>query len=171
MTSHEPFVIRFYPEDAKMVTYDNWLNDTLESIAAYKQTLNKKDAKKYRLDYLTRLAQRIAEFSNECGECQKYQSDITKLTKDLGGLIQSSKEEKKNYDRKIKEITNHLQKKHKLYVEGTLIGIGIALGPAIGVALGSGMGNVGAGIGIGVGIGLVFGSALEAKAKKNGKII
>ena len=130
-----------------MVTYDNWLNDTLESIAAYKQTLNKKDAKKYRLDYLTRLAQRIAEFSNECGECQKYQSDITKLTKDLGGLIQSSKEEKKKFDRKIKEINNHLQKKHKLYLEGTLIGIGIVFGPAIGLAIGSGIGNVGAGMG------------------------
>jgi hypothetical protein len=154
-----------------METYDNWLNDTLESIVAYKQSLAKKEAKKYKLDYLTRVAQRIAELSKECGECQKFQGEISKLVQDLGGLVQSSKEEKKNYDRKIKEISGHLQKKHKLYAEGTFVGIGIALGPAIGVAIGSGMGNVGAGIGIGVGIGVAIGSGLEAKAKKDGKII
>lgn len=154
-----------------METYDNWLNNTLESIAAYKQSLSKNDKKKYKLDYVTRVAKRIADLSKECGECQKFQGDITKLAQDLGGLVRSSKEEKKNYNRKIKEITSHLQKKHKLYAEGTFVGFGIALGPAIGVAIGSGMGNVGAGIGIGVGIGVAIGSALEAKAKKDGKII
>jgi hypothetical protein len=154
-----------------MEAYNNWLNNTLESFAAHKQALSKKDVKKYKLDFLSRVTKRIAGFSKECGECQKFQSDISKLTQDLGGLIQSSKEDKKNYDRKIKEITSHLQKKHKLYQEGTFIGFGIALGPAIGVALGSGMGNVGAGIGIGVGIGIVIGGGLEAKAKKDGKII
>ena len=154
-----------------METYNNWLNNTLESIAALKQSLSKKEAKKYKIDFLVRVAQRIADLSKECGECQKFQGEISKLTQDLGGLVQPSKEEKKKYDRKIKEITSHLQKKHKLYAEGTYVGFGIALGPAIGVAIGSGIGNVGAGIGIGVGIGVAIGSALEAKAKKNGKII
>lgn len=154
-----------------METYDTWLNNTLEGFAAHKQTLSKKDTKKYKLDYLTRVTKRIADLSKECGECQKFQGDITKLTQDLGGLVQSSKEEKKNYDRKLKEITSHLQKKHNFVAEGTYIGYGIALGPAIGVALGSAMGNVGAGIGIGVGIGIAIGSALEAKSKKDGKII
>ncbi len=154
-----------------METYDSWLNNTLESFAAYKQTLSNKEVKKYKLDYLARVAKRIADLSKECGECQKFQGDISKLAQDLGGLVQSSKEEKKNYDRKIKEITSHLQKKHKLIAEGTYVGFGIAVGPALGVALGSGMGNVGAGIGIGIGIGLAIGSALEAKAKKDGKII
>lgn len=154
-----------------MDTYDNWLNNTLESIAAQKQTFSKKDMKKYKLDFLARVAMRVADLSKECGECQKFQDDISTLTQHLGGLIQSSKGEKKNYDRKIREITTHLKKKHKLYAEGTFLGFGIALGPAIGVAIGSGMGNVGAGIGIGVGIGVAIGSALEAKAKKDGKII
>jgi hypothetical protein len=171
LTSYGPFVISFHPEDLFMETYDNWLNNTLESIAAQKQVFSKRDTKKYKLDFLSRLAKRIADFSKECGECQKFQGDISKLAQDLGGLVQSSKEERKNYDRKIKAITGHLQKKHKLFAEGTYVGFGIALGPAIGVAIGSGMGNVGAGIGIGVGIGVAIGSALEANAKKNGKII
>jgi hypothetical protein len=154
-----------------METYESWLNNTLESFAAYKQTLSNKDIKKYKLDYIARVAKRIADLSNECEDCQNYKAEISKLAQDLGGLVQSSKEEKKNHDRKIKKITSHLQKKHKLVAEGTYVGFGIAVGPAIGIALGSGMGNVGAGIGIGIGIGLAIGSALEAKAKKDGKII
>lgn len=154
-----------------METYENWLNNILETFAAYKQTFNKKDIKKFKLNFLARLAKRTADLSVECGECQKFKDDISKLAGDLGRLVQSSKEEKKNFDRKIKEITSHLQKKHKLFAEGTYVGFGIALGPAIGVAIGSGMGNIGAGIGIGVGIGVAIGSALEAKAKKEGKII
>ena len=154
-----------------MALQDSWLNNILESLAAYKQTFSKKDTKKYKLDFFTRLAKRIADLSKECGECKKFQDDTAKLVQKLGGSVQSSKEEKKNYDKKIREITSHLHKKHKFYAEGTYIGFGIALGPGIGVAIGSGMGNVGAGIGIGVGIGIVIGGALEANAKKNGKII
>ncbi len=154
-----------------MESYGSWLNNTLESISSHKQTHSKKDVKKYKLDYLARMSKRIADLSKECGECQKFQGDISKLVQDLGRLIQTSKEEKKNYDKKTKEITTHLQKKHKLVAEGTYVGFGIALGPAIGVAIGSGLGNIGAGIGIGVGIGVAIGSALEAKAKKDGKII
>jgi hypothetical protein len=154
-----------------METQNNWLNNILESLVSSRQTFSKKDTKKYKLDYFARVAKRIADLSKECGECKKFQGDLSKLVQDLGGSLQSSKEEKKNYDKKIKEITSHLYKKHKLYAEGTYIGLGIALGPAIGVAIGSGMGNVGAGIGIGVGIGIVIGGALEANAKKNGKII
>jgi hypothetical protein len=154
-----------------METYDNWLNNILEGIAARKQTLGKKDIKKYKLEFLACVAKRAADFSKECGECQKFRGDLSKLIQDLGGLVQSSKEEKKNYERKIKEITTHLQKKHRLVAEGTYVGFGIAIGPAIGVALGTGMGNIGAGIGIGVGIGVAIGSAMEAKAKKDGKII
>jgi hypothetical protein len=154
-----------------METYGNWLNNTLESISSFRQSFSKKDAKKYQLDYIARVAKRVADLSKECGECQKFQGNITKLSQDLGGLVQSSKEEKKIFDKKIREITSHLQKKHKLVAEGTYVGFGIAVGPAIGVAIGSGMGNVGAGIGIGVGLGVAIGSALEAKAKKDGKII
>jgi len=154
-----------------MEPQNNWLNNILESPASFKQTFSKKDTKKFKLDYFTRVAKRITDLSKECGECKKFQEDISKLVQKLGGSVQSSKEEKKNYNKKIREITSHLHKKHKLYAEGTYIGFGIALGPAIGVVIGSGMGNVGAGIGIGVGIGIVIGGALEANAKKNGKII
>lgn len=154
-----------------METYNSWLNNTLESIAAYKQPFSKKDTKKYKLNFLSRITKRIDDLSKECGECQKFKGEISRLIQDLSGFVQPTKEEKKNYDGKIKEITSHLQKKHKLVAEGTYVGMGTALGPAIGVALGSGMGNVGAGIAIGLGIGVAIGSALEAKAKKDGKII
>jgi hypothetical protein len=84
-----------------METYNSWLNNTLENIAAYKQTFSKKDTKKYKLNFLSRIAQRIADLSKEFGECQKFQGEISRLIQDLSGFVHPTKEEKKNYEKKI----------------------------------------------------------------------
>jgi hypothetical protein len=56
------------------------------------------------------------------------------------------------------------------YPEGHFMGQGIAIGIGIGVALGLALGNIALGPAIGVAIGVGIGSALEGKAKKEGKI-
>ena len=45
-----------------METYGSWLNNTLESFAAYKQTLSNKEVKKYKLDYLARVQRGLQIF-------------------------------------------------------------------------------------------------------------
>ena len=77
----------------------------------------------------------------------------------------------KSYDNSIKRIIGHLKKKHKLVTQGTYKGIGMAVGPAIGAGIGAAIDNYGAGLAIGTGLGAAIGSALEANAKKKGKII
>ena len=47
----------------------------------------------------------------------------------------------------------------------------MAIGSGIGVALGAVFEQIGGGIPIGVGIGLAIGSALDAKAKREGRIL
>ena len=51
------------------------------------------------------------------------------------------------------------------------MGIGMVFGSGIGVALGAVLEQFGGGIPIGVGIGLAIGAALDAKARKEGRII
>jgi len=51
------------------------------------------------------------------------------------------------------------------------MGIGIAIGSGLRVALGAATRQVGGGIPIGVRIGLAIGAALDAKAKKEGRIL
>jgi hypothetical protein len=154
-----------------MTPFKDWLEETSKKIAAYKKTFPKAEARKYKLDYLDRIAKRVNELSSMCGECYQSKGEITTLLNNLEGLIQLSPMATKEYRKKMNKIVSHLRKKHKLIPAGTYTAIGNGLGVSLGVSLGAVMGNIGVGIGIGAGIGVAIGVAMEAKAKKDGKII
>jgi len=139
-------------------------------IKSFKEKFDPGMYKKHKLDLLVRISKRIDGFAVECSECQMLQGEIIGLIDNLNYLAASSKESK-NHHNAIKTFINHLKKKHKLTVKGeytrTLIGAGLV----IGVALGFAMDNIGAGIAIGISIGVGMGSAKEAKAKKEDRII
>ena len=155
-----------------MEVHSDWYNRTDKEINSYKLSLNKKDSKKYKLDLLLRIAKRVDDFSSVCGECQVFRQDITKLTEDLGYLVQiPDKGTRKVYFKTIDNIIKHLKKHHKLVTEGQYVGICMAIGTGIGAALGAALDNPGIGTGIGLPIGLAIGSYLDKKAKKEGKVI
>jgi len=155
-----------------MEVHNAWHDKTSKEITLHQDNLNKKEAKKYKLDLLLRLTKRVADFCPECGHCQLFQQEITTLTQDLGNLIQMpDKQRRKNYRKKINHIVKHLQSEHKLITQGQNLGLWISIGTAIGVAIGAGMGNVGGGIPIGLAIGTAVGIALDAKAKKEDRVI
>ncbi|MFC2015285.1 hypothetical protein ACFLUP_04790 [Chloroflexota bacterium] len=155
-----------------MSSQSNWQDGITERINQLKETLNEKDYKKYKLNLLLCVAQRVSEFSPECGQCQIAQQDISTLAQDLGYLVQTAdKDRRKTHLKAIDRIVSHLRKEHKLVTEGHYMGIGMVFGSSIGVALGAIGDNVGSGIPIGVGIGIAIGAALDAKAKKEGRVI
>jgi hypothetical protein len=155
-----------------MEVHNAWYEKTAKEIGIHQQALKKKEAKKYRLDLLQRVAKRVAEFSAECGHCQLFKEEITSLVGDLGYLIQMpDKQRRKNYHKKINNAVKHLRSEHKLLTEGQNVGLWVSIGTAIGVAIGAGMDNVGGGIPIGIGIGTAIGMALDARAKKKGRVI
>ena len=154
-----------------MEAHSDWYDKIGREINLHKDTLSKKDYKKYKLDLLLRVAKRVDSFSSECGECQLFQQEITSLTQELQNLFLMSKEQRKSHSKKINKIIKHLQKSHKLVTEGQNIGIWIAIGAGIGVAIGAGLDNVGTGIPIGIGISVAIGAYLDNKAKKEGKVI
>ena len=154
-----------------METHSDWYNKVVKEVNSYKDRLNQKEQKKYKLDLLTRLAGRVDEFSTICGECQYSQQEIAQLTKDLGDLVQTSKEKRKSYSKRINSITKHLQKEHKLVTEGQYMGMWGGIGTAIGVGIGAGADNVGIGLPIGIAIGVAVGKYLDNKAKKEGRVI
>ena len=150
----------------------DWLDSIKKQIALLKDTLSEKNYKKYKLSLLLCIAERVTQFYPICGQCQILQQDISTLTQDVGNLVQlADKERQKSYFRTIDKISKHLQKQHKLVNEGYYLGIGMAIGSGIGVALGAALEKIGGGIPIGVGIGLAIGVALDAKAKKEGRIL
>jgi hypothetical protein len=149
-----------------------WHQEIVQTIHSYQDTLNKKEQKKYKLDLVLRLSRRVAGFSPECGECQLFQQEISEYVRELGNLIQmQDKTRLKNHLKRLDRMVKHLQSQHKLVPQGHNVGIWMAIGTGLGVAIGAGMDNVGAGIPIGTAIGLVIGMRLDAKAKKEDRVI
>ena len=118
-----------------MEVHSKWDDGIVKEINLHKDIVGQKDAKKYKLDLLLRVAKRVDSLSSGCGQCQMFQQDIATLTQDLGYLAQWSKERRKSYFKTIGTIIKHLRKQHKLITEGYYIGIGLAIGIGIGAAL------------------------------------
>ena len=151
---------------------NDWYEGVAKRISELNNTLGEKVYRKYKLDLLLCMAQRVAEFSSECTQCQAFQQDITTLARDAGKVAQvSDRKSRKAYFKTINSIIDHLQRQHKLVTEGYYMLIGMALGSGIGVALGAAMDNIGSGMPVGVGVGIAIGVALDAKAKKEGRVI
>ena len=157
-----------------MEAHSEWHNRIVKEISPYQDSLGKKESKKYKLDLLLRVARRIDDFSPECGNCQLFQQEISKLVQDLGFMLQTpnpNKEGRKRYSKAINNIVRHLQKEHHLVSDGQNIGLWMAVGVGIGTALGVVLENPGVGTALGVGIGLGVGSYMDKKAKREGKVI
>ncbi|MFC1908229.1 glycine zipper family protein [Chloroflexota bacterium] len=155
-----------------MNSKNNWYDGIAKQINQLQATLSEKDYKRYKLGLLLCVAERIAEFSPECGQCQIFQQDISTLTQDVGNIAQvAGRDKRKAHLKTINRMIGHLQKQHKLVTKGYYMTIGMAIGSGIGVALGAAMDSVGSGIPVGAGIGIAIGVALDAKAKKESRVI
>ena len=150
----------------------DWYERIAKQIDQLKLKLSEKDYKKYKLSTLLCIAERIAEVSPECGQCQIFQQDISTLAQDTANIIQlADRRARKAYFKTIESISEHLRRHHNLVTEGYYIVIGIAIGSGLGVAIGTVLPNIATGIPIGVGVGIAIGAALDAKAKKEGRVI
>ena len=152
-----------------------WYDDTVRIIGSYQVSLSQKEQKKYKLDWLLRLAGRVDEFSSGCGQCQVFQQEITEFARGLGNLVQMPKQvtdkERKRYKNILNTITRHLQKQHKLVTRGHYLGICMTIGSGVGVALSAGLGETALGMPVGIAMGAAIGSVLDARAKKEGRVI
>ncbi len=155
-----------------MVANSRWYEETIQKLSPYQSSLSKRERKKYQLDLLERVSRRVAEFNDECGECQLFQQEITLYVNDLGNMVHlADNTRRKQYVKRLKQTVRHLQSQHKLVPKGHYVGIWTSIGTGIGVAIGAGMDSVGAGIPIGIGIGVAVGMMLDAKAKREDRVI
>ena len=130
------------------------------------------DARDYHLDRFLKMARRVDEFAPTCPKCRLFQTELDKMLRDLAANApQILKEQKRTFLGGMEAILSHLQKIHGLISEGQNMGLWLAIGAGIGLALGAGSRNPAIGIPIGVALGLIVGTALDNKAKKEGKVI
>ena len=83
-----------------------WFSRVATEIEQHRYALSQKDYKRYKLDLLLRVARRVDDFSQTCGECQSHRDEITRLLQELGLLFQlpaqDSKEGFKQYSGALK---------------------------------------------------------------------
>jgi len=160
-----------------MESPSDWYDGVVGQVGTYKAILSQKDHKKHRFDLLVRVAKRVASFSPTCGGCQNSQGEITMLVKDLSFLLHSPKEKRKSHAKVLKIIVKHLQKHHKLVTEKQNRTMGMTLGVGIGAGIGAGVSAAfdtsynGLAVVLGIFVGSAIGRALDAKAKREGRVI
>ncbi|MFC1903082.1 hypothetical protein ACFLX4_03340 [Chloroflexota bacterium] len=94
-----------------MKTDNDWYESIKKQIDLLKDSLTEKDYKKYKLRMLLCVAERVAQFSPDCGQCQTFQQDVTTLAQNTGNIAQmSGKESSKHYFRSMDRIISHLLK-------------------------------------------------------------
>ena len=158
-----------------MEAHSVWYDKIVKEINLHKDSLSQKDAKKYKLDLLLRVARRVDDFYSYCGECQLFRQEVTMLAQGLSNLAQmpqpAAKEGRRNYNKTLDNIIKHLRKQHKLVTQGYYRGIGMMIGAVVSSAIGAALGNPGIGAAVGIGVGLAIGSYLDKKAEKEGRVI
>jgi hypothetical protein len=119
-----------------------------------------------------RIARRVDGFSAICGECQLFQPEITGHVQNLGNLVHiPDKEARKMYFKAVDTLTRHLQKTHKLVNRWQYLSMCSGIGAGIGIVIGAVLGDSGIGTAIGTALGVLIGLALDAKAKREGRVI
>ena len=68
-------------------------------------------------------------------------------------------------------MVKHLQKEHKLVIEGQNRGRWLLAGMAVSAGIGAVLDQPGAGTAIGVAIGLAIGTYMDRRAKEEGRVI
>lgn len=162
-----------YDENSGIVAvHSEWYLRIADRITQLKETLPANDYKKLKLDMLLCVAERTDEFSDTCGQCQILKQDISTLVPDIDYLVQTGdKERRKAHVKKIDSIVDHLRKQHKLVTEGYYLGIAMAIGAGLGLALGAATDIIGGGVPIGIGAAVAVGLALDAKAKRENRVL
>ena len=151
---------------------NNWYEGIKKQIELLKNSLTDKDYKKYKLRMFICVVERVAQFSPECGQCQLFKQDVSTLSQDVSNMSQMpNKESRKGYFKSMNMIISHLKKQHKLVTEGYYVGMWIGIGLALGLPFGIPLGNISLGMPFGMAIGVAIGTSLDAKAKKEGRVL
>ena len=150
---------------------NGWFDNITIEINRQKQKFSPREYKVYKIDLLIRISKRLNDYFPDCIDCQNMKREMEIIIGSLDNLIQSSREEQKNYFNAIDNIVKHLKEKHHLISEGQNLALLLPLGVGIGLPLGIPMGNIALGIPIGLAIGAAIGVSLDAKAKREGRVI
>ncbi len=88
---------------------NNWLESIEKEISSLKDKIGKKDYQEYKLDYLQRVAQKVALFSLNCTECHGNQQNILRMVSNVMDSSQMTAGQMEDYFNTFRSVINHLE--------------------------------------------------------------
>ncbi len=125
-----------------------------------------KEIKRYNLDIVPRIIDRMEGLQSECQECAEFLHKVPELTALLPD-IRNDRLKRKQLRRLRNKMEQHLASKHEIVRKGHHAGTFMFLGMMFGIIFM----DKGAGIAIGLAVGLAIGAGLDKKAEKEGRVL
>ena len=148
------------------------LEDTVEALGA---RLPKRSSQSLQPAFILRVLKRLSGFTETCEKCQELLAGLAQQIEEVpvgSGQGELSREELRSLHKAMDRAVTHLQNRHKLVVQGQSTSIYLAMGLSLGLVFGQALfANMGLGLALGVAVGVAVGSGLEAKAKKDDRLI
>ena len=148
-----------------------WLDSVETRIDILSKRFNVAEYQAFRLQFLYRVAARVADYAAEEPACRGYQVEIDGVLEKLKDAPQWKEEQTRAYYRQIGGIVRHLKKTHRLQEEGAVGALWLVGGFAGGIALGVVIHNLALGILIGAIIGAIIGFLLGWRARRQDRVI
>lgn len=155
-----------------------WYRQLVRDIEAHQADFTAKQQRAYQMDFVLRIALRVKEASDACETCRGFQSTLSRLEEELPELP-GSKAQRHYQAQQLRLIAEHFVKAHRLapaqyytrlyanygFITGLLFGIAVGL-----LVLNNGLYVPAASV-AGLLLGIVLGGILDARVKREQRII
>jgi len=144
--------------------------EVLSDIAA---STDLKLLKRLNIEQIKKVTARIDSYAANCLKCTEYMDDLLRIIEEIANNNGQVDEAKiKSLNHLLQVVISHLESVHKLVPEGYYMSIFLSLGMCVGLVFGLAIfDNIAICLPLGLCLGICTGSALDADAKKKGKVI
>ena len=144
-----------------------------QSVKSVSKQSSIKVSKSLEPEFIGRVLDRLYSNAPECDTCKDQLGDFVQCISELQGRADDlSRQDYVALQKVMDGSVHHLQKIHKLVVAGQYVAVSVSVGLSLGVAVGvTFLDNVSLGVALGLVFGIAIGTALDAKAKKDNRLI
>lgn len=115
----------------------NWNEFFYEALDKNKEKITPGDFRFYNIERLPIIAKKTNEFSVSCIDCKHYLTELEDMAQNLPDFINTSRENRVNFEKKLSKITTHLKRKHKLQFATYYLSLYTVSGFLAGIVAGS----------------------------------
>ena len=92
----------------------DWYKDFFERLEKSKNEISKSDFRFYNFSHLPLIAKKTLEYCDKCDQCKSNINSLDELSRNFKHYLNSTINNRKEFDTKLNAITKHLRKEHQI---------------------------------------------------------